>query len=188
MIINATQIRDGMILRVEGELYRVTWTMHRTPGKGNAVMQTKLKHLITGKNLEQRFMSSERVEKAELENREFQYLYRDEHAHLFMDNQTFEQTPVSDDIIGEGGKYLVEGDTYLLTFYQDDIVGIDLPKTLSLRVTYAPPEIKKATATASMRPVTLERDIVINAPAFIQEGDVVKFNTETGEYLERVSQ
>ena len=186
MIINALQIREGMILKVEGDLYRVTWTMHRTPGKGNAVMQTKLKHILTGKNMEQRFMSSERVEKADLETREYQFLYKDGEDYLFMDNATFEQQPLPTELIGESAKYLIEGETYLVTFYQEDPVGIDLPKTMTLRVVSAPPEIKKATATSSLRPVTLERDIVINAPGFIQEGDLIRFNTETGEYMERV--
>lgn len=186
MIINALQIREGMILRVENDLYRVTWTMHRTPGKGNAVMQTKLKHIITGKNMDQRFMSSERVEKADLETREYQFLYKDGDEYIFMDNETFEQQPLPNELIGESAKYLVEGETYLATFYQDDAVGIDLPKTMVLRVVSAPPEIKKATATSSMRPVELERNIIINAPGFIQEGDLIRFNTESGEYMERV--
>ena len=186
MIINATQIREGMILRVENDLYRVTWTMHRTPGKGNAVMQTKLKHITSGKNLEQRFMSSERVEKADLDTREYQFLYKDGDDYLFMDNATFEQQPLPNDLIGESAKYLVEGETYLATFYQDEAVGIDLPKTMVLRVISAPPEIKRATATSSMRPVELERNIVINAPGFITEGDLIRFNTESGDYMERV--
>ncbi|NBT35551.1 MAG: elongation factor P, partial [Betaproteobacteria bacterium] len=160
MIINALQIREGMILRIENELYRVTWTMHRTPGKGNAVMQTKLKHLTTGKNMEQRFMSAERVEKADLETREYQFLYKDGDDYIFMDNTTFEQQPLPNELIGESAKYLIEGETYLCTFYQEEAVGIDLPKTMVLKVIYAPPEIKKATATSTMRPIELERNIV----------------------------
>ncbi len=186
MIINALQIREGMVLQIEGELYRVTWTMHRTPGKGNAVMQTKLKNIITGKNQDQRFMSSERVEKADLETREYQFLYIDGDDYIFMDNATFEQQPLPNELIGESAKYLIEGETYLVTFYQERAVGIDLPKTMVLRVISAPPEIKKATATNSMRPVELERNIIINAPGFVQEGDLIRFNTETDTYMERV--
>jgi elongation factor P len=188
MILNATQIREGMVLVLEGELYRVTWTMHRTPGKGNAVMQTKLKHILTGKNLEQRFMSAERVEKADLETRTMQYLYPDTDGHMFMDNETFEQYTLTADLIGEEtSKYLTEGQGYSVTYYNEAPVGIELPKSMEFKVESAPPEVKRATATNSQRPVTLERGITVNAPGFIKEGDVIRINTETGEYMERVS-
>lgn len=188
MQINATQIREGMILLLENELYRVTWTMHRTPGKGNACMQTKLKNILNGRNLEKRFLSNERVEKATLETRSMQFLYKDADGYIFMDNETFDQNPVPDDIIGEAAKYLKEGTSYLITFYDGQIVGMDLPKSMDLRVLSAPPEIKKATAAASLRPVTVENDITVNAPAFIKEGDLIRVNTETGEYIERVKE
>ena len=185
MIINATQIREGMVLNHEGGLYRVTYTMHVTPGKGVACMQTKLKHVVTGKNLEARFRSDARVEKADLETREMQFLYGEPDGFVFMDNKSFEQVTLSEAMIGEGGKFLAEGKIYLVTYFGETPIGIEFPKSVELRVTYAPPELKKATATASLRPVTLENDITVMAPAFIKEGDIVKVNPETGEYLER---
>ena len=188
MIINATQVREGMVLVIEGELCRVTWTMHRTPGKGNAVMQTKLKNILTGKNTEARFMSSERVEKADLETRTMQYLYPEADGHVFMDDETFEQHTLNNDLIGEEtSQYLTEGQGYSVTYYQDQAVGIELPKSMEFKVISAPPEVKRATATNSQRAITLERGITVNAPGFIKEGDVVRINTETGEYMERVS-
>lgn len=188
MILNATQVREGMVLVIEKELYRVTWTMHRTPGKGNAVMQTKLKNILTGKNLEYRFMSSERVEKAELETRSFQFLYPDTDGFVFMDTENFEQHTLTVDLIGEDTtKYLTEGQSYSVTYYNEQPVGIELPKSMEFRVVSAPPEVKRATATNSLRPVTLDRGIVVNAPGFIKEGDVIRINTETDEYMERVS-
>jgi elongation factor P len=186
MIINATQIRVGMILDLEGELYRVTWTMHRTPGKGNACMQTKLKHVMSGKNMEMRYLSNERVKRAELATKEMQYLYHDGENYLFMDNATFDQMPLSEDLIGEGHVFLQEGQTYFATFFNDAPVGLELPKTVELKVTSAPPEIRKATASSSLRPIEVEGGMTIQAPAFIKEGDVIKINTETMEYLERV--
>lgn len=186
MIINATQIREGMVLNHEGGLYRVTYTMHVTPGKGVACMQTKLKHMITGKNLEARFRSDARVEKAELETREMQFLYSEPDGFVFMDNKTFDQATLPENMIGDSGKFMVEGKTYLVTYYDDQPIGIEMPKSVELKVTFAPPEMKKATATASLRPVTLENDITVMAPAFIKEGDIIKVNPETGEYLERV--
>ncbi|RAP29917.1 elongation factor P [Candidatus Marinamargulisbacteria bacterium SCGC AG-343-D04] len=186
MQINATQIREGMILVVDNELYRVTWKMHRTPGKGNACMQTKLKNIQNGRNLEKRFLSSERVEKASLNSKSMQYLYKDTEQYIFMDNDNFEQIEVNKDIIGDADKFLKESEDYSITFYDDSIVGLELPKTMELTVTSAPPEIKKATASASLRPVILENDMTVNAPSFIKEGDIIKINTETGDYLERV--
>ena len=187
MVINATQIRVGMILLIDKELYRVLWTMHRTPGKGNACMQTKLKHVINGKNMEKRFLSSERVEKAMLESKEMQYLYAEPDSLIFMDLETFEQDGLSKDIIGEGLQFLKEGENYVLTLYDDKFIGIELPATIELKVTYAPPEVRKATATSSLRPVEVENGLTIQAPAFIKEGDVIKVNVESMQYLERVS-
>ncbi len=186
MQIVATQIRVGQILNLENELYRVTWTMHRTPGKGNAVMQTKLKHIITGKNQEKRFMSNERVEKAMLETQEMQYLYKEGEHFIFMNNESFEQVPISVDLMDEGSEYLAEGVTYPVTFFNAQPVGIELPQTLDFKVTMAPPEIKKATATSSMRPVELENGMTIQAPGFIKEGDIVRINTADSSYVERV--
>lgn len=188
MQINATQIREGMVLIVDGELYRVTWKMHRTPGKGNACMQTKLKHIQNGRNLEKRFLSSERVQKASLESRSMQYLYKDAEGYVFMDNESFDQLTINADVVGEAEKFLTEEVDYQITFFEDTIVGLELPKTMELKVTYAPPEIRKATATSSLRPVEVENGMSVNAPAFIKEGDLIKINTETGDYLERVKQ
>lgn len=187
MIINATQIRVGMVLVVDNELYRVIWAMHRTPGKGNACMQTKLKHVKNGKNLEKRYLSSERVEKAVLEAKSMQYLYSEPESLIFMDEETFEQEPLPKDLIGDGLAFLKEGETYQVTIHDDQVIGIDLPATIEVKVTYAPPEVRKATATSSLRPVEVENGMTIQAPAFIKEGDIIKINTETVTYLERVS-
>lgn len=186
MNITATQIRVGNILNLEGELYRVTWTQHVTPGKGVACMQTKLKHIINGKNLEKRFRSADRVEKAHLEEKQMQYLYNDRQDYIFMDNETFDQTALPESLLEGAEKYLVEETVYPVQFHDEAPIGIDLPTHVQLRVTMAPPEVKKATATNSLRPVELENGMSVNAPAFIKEGDRIKLNTETGEYVERV--
>lgn len=185
MQINATQIRVGNILDLEGELYRVTWTMHRTPGKGNAVMQTKLKHAISGKNMEKRFMSNERVEKAQLQTIEMQYLYAEGDSFIFMNNETYDQLPISGELIGDLAKILIEGDNYPVSFYDEMPVGVEFPKSITLKVTFAPPELKKATATSTLKPIELENGMTINAPGFIKEGDVIRINTDSMEYIER---
>ena len=149
-------------------------------------MQTKLKNIINGRNLEKRFLSSERVEKASLNSKSMQFLYKDNDFFVFMDNENFEQIEVNKETIGEAEKFLKEAEDYSITFYEESIVGLELPKTMELKVTFAPPEVRRATASASLRPITLENDMTINAPTFIKEGDIVKINTETGEYLERL--
>ncbi len=186
MIIIAIQIREGMILNLNGELYRATYVHHVTPGKGNALMQTKLKNIMTGKNLEQRFRPDEKVEKADLETHSMQYLYAEPNGLVFMNNENFEQATLPKDLIGEAEKYLKEGVDYQVTFYEGNAVGLDLPNTIELKVTNAPPEIRKATASSSLRPVEVENGMVVNAPAFVKDGDIIKINTETGEYLGRV--
>lgn len=187
MQINATQIREGMILEINSELYRVLSTMHRTPGKGNACMQTRLKNIQNGKNLEKRFLSSERVEKAQLRTKKMQYLYKENNDYIFMDTETFDQLPLDDEMLGGGKNFLIDGEEYPVTFHEENPVGIELPTTVSLKVTTAPPVIKKATATSSMSPVELENGMTVNAPGFVKEGDVIKINIETMEYIERVN-
>ena len=187
MIINATQIRVGMVLLVDNELYRVTWTMHRTPGKGNACMQTKLKHVQSGKNLEKRYLSSERVEKAVLESSKMQFLYAEPDGLIFMDEESFEQQSLAKDLIGDGLQFLKEGESYDVTLYDDVVIGVELPVTMILKVTHAPPEVRKATATSSLRPVEVENGMTVYVPVFIKEGDMIKVNTDTMTYQERVS-
>ena len=186
MIINALQVREGMIIVIDDELYRVTWTMHRTPGKGDACMQTKLKNIMNGKNLEHRFRSSDKVEKASLSSRKMQYLYQEDESYVFMDQETFDQISVHTDIIGEKVVYLKEGNDYDVSVYEESIVSVDFPNSMIFEVAEAPPEVRKATASASLRPITLENGMVINAPAFIKQGDKVKVNIDTKEYIERV--
>lgn len=187
MNIVATQIRTGMILKVEGELYRVTYTQHVTPGKGVACMQTKLKNIISGKNLEKRFRSADKAEKVDVVNKQMQYLYEDQGGYVFMDMTDFDQLTLSSDVVSEEmACFLAEEEQYTIQFYEDSPIGLELPTNVDLRVTMAPPEIKKATATSSLRPVELENGLTVQAPAFIKEGDIIRVNTDTKEYVERV--
>lgn len=185
MVLVATQIRTGMILVIDNELYRVTWTMHRTPGKGNACMQTKLKHIINGKNLEKRFMSNEKVEKALLTTKDMQYLYQEADDYIFMDSETFEQYPLNRDVIGDVADFLQEGSSYSTSFHESRVVGVELPQSLDFKVTMAPPDIKRASATSTLKQVELENGMMINVPGFIKEGDIIRINPDSREYIER---
>lgn len=189
-MIIATQIRENMIIRLNQDLYRVTWVMHRTPGKGDAFMQTKLKHVINQKNLDHRFRSSDKVEKVDIRQREMQFLYAADSQFFFMDMTTFDQH-VTTAISETEAHYLVEGDMYTIQITDTDsadimIIGVEWPKTITLRVTEAPPEIKRATATSSQRPVTLENNLTVLAPGFIKPGDLIRINTSDASYIERV--
>ncbi len=186
MQIVATQIRVGMILNVDGDLYRVNKTQHVTPGKGVACMQTKLKNIINGKNLEKRFRSADRVERISVVSKKMQYLYDDPNGYYFMDNETFDQISLDNDFVGDKKWYLVEEESYSVAFHGETPVDIELPSSVEFTVTSAPPEIRKATASSSLRPIEVDNGMTVQAPAFIKEGDRIKVNTETGEYLERV--
>jgi elongation factor P len=182
----ATQIRTGMVLDLDGDLYKVTDTQHVTPGKGVACMQTRLKNIQNGKNLDRRFRSADRVERADLETRKMQFLYDDGTHIVLMDTADFEQRSIPKEGLGPLVRFLTPETEYEVLIYEGQIVDMALPQTVELKVTMAPPEIRRATASASLRPVELENGMTVNAPSFIKEGDIVRINTATSEYIERV--
>lgn len=185
-MIIATQIREGMVIRLNDELYRVTWVMHRTPGKGDACMQTKLKNIVNQKNMEHRFRSSDKVDRVDVKTESMQFLYKEHDQFVFMHDETFEQLHVADSLIEFGDDFLKEGESYAIQVVDAIIVGIEWPKTMVFVVTEAPPEIKRATATSSLRPVVLENGMTVNAPGFIKNGDTIRINTTDKSYVERV--
>ena len=185
---NTSDIRNGAVILHKNKRMKVIEFQHVKPGKGGAFVRTKLKDIQSGKVIDETFNSGHKIELIRVEAKAMQFLYVDGDAYVFMDNETFDQITVSDDVVGESEKFLTEEVDYNITFYDEQIVGFELPKTMDLKVTLAPPEIKKATATSSLRPIELENGMTVNAPAFIKEGDIIKINTETSEYLERVKQ
>ena len=161
----ATQIRVGMILKVDGDLYKVNKTQHVTPGKGVACMQTKLKNIFNGKNLEKRFRS-DRVERVSVISKPMQYLYDDHQGFHFMDNETFEQVTLETDFVGDKKWYLTEEQSYNVAFHESTPVDIELPSSVEFTVTTAPPEIRKATASSSLRPIEVDNGMTVQAPAY----------------------
>ncbi len=186
-MINATQIRKGMIIKVDGELYKVLETTHITPGKGQALMQTKLRRLSDQTLHDQRFRSKDRVEQAYVEQIEMQFLYQEENAYVFMNLENYEQIKLSEDILGETINYLVPDVTFSIEMSEGKPVGVNPPLTLELKVVKTEPYLKGATQSASNKPATLETGIIIAVPQFIKEGDVVRIDTRDDSYLERVS-
>ncbi len=185
MKIKANQIRKGMILLYNNELHVVTEMMHITPGKGQAVVQTKMKNLQTGTNAEQRFRSGEDVEKAHLDNRKMEYLYKDGESYVFMDQETFEQIPISEEMLGDSHYFLLPNEVCDVSFYEGRAIGIELPATVELKVVETTPYLKTATVTSSYKPATMETGLIVQVPQFIEEGEILRIDTRENKYLER---
>lgn len=185
-MINATQLRPGMIIVEDGELYRITAVKHLTPGNKRGFMQTKMKSLRTGLGTERKFRSEDRLEKAMLETRSMQYLYGEGDFHTFMDTDNYEQISLGAEEIGDILPYLLPNQVVEIEFFDGKAVGISPPSTVDLEVVDTEPSMKGATASASYKPARLETGISIQVPPFIQVGDRVRVDPSEGKYLERV--
>lgn len=185
-MINATQIRKGMVIKVEGEIYKVLESTHVTPGKGQALMQTKLRSLKNQTLLDYRFRSKDKVEQAFLEKIEMEYLYRSGDENVFMNLENYEQIKLSSDIIGDGVNYLIPNVVFSVQMHEGRHVGIEPPLTINLKVVKTEPVLKGATQTATNKPAVLETGISITVPQFIKEGDIVRIDTRDDKYLERI--
>lgn len=186
-MIVATRIRKGMLLKIDGELYRVHDYQHVTPGKGNALMATRLKNLRTGSISDFRFRPGDKVERASLEARNMEYLYREGNHFVFMDSETYEQIHLDEEMVGEAAPYMKENQAVTIEFHDGKPLGINLPKTVDLKVTHCEPGLKSATVTNVGKPVTLETGLIITAPQFVDMDDVIRVDTEEGVYVERVT-
>lgn len=185
-MINATQIRKGMVIKIEGELYKVLEATHVTPGKGQALMQTKLRNLKDQTLQDYRFRSKDRVEQAYLEKIEMEYLYQSGDEYIFMNLENYEQIKLSSGIIGDGVNYLISNAVFSIEMHEGRPVGIEPPLTINLKVVKTEPFLKGATQSASTKPAVLETGITINVPQFIKEGDVIRIDTREDKYLERL--
>ena len=185
MAIPATQIRRGMVIVFEGEPCRVVEFRHHTPGNLRAMIQTKLRSIRTGSSFEHRFRSVDTIEKASLEQHEMEYLYSDGSHHHFMNTETFEQTALSDDDLGDAAQWLTPGLKIQVEFYEGTPIGIDLPPSLELTVTQTEPSLKGATVSNVNKPATLETGVTIQVPPFVNEGDRIRVDPTEGRYMER---
>lgn len=182
----ATRLRAGMTIIHEGRLCKVTHVDHVTPGKGYGMVQAKMKDVKTGRNVEYRYRSSEKIERAHLETREMEYLYPEgEDIYVFMDSETFDQHRIPADLIGDDHYYMLPNTAVQVEMYEGEPLGIQLPKVVEMEVTETEPSLKGATAQAHNKPATLETGLTVSVPPFISKGDVVRVDTESGEYLER---
>jgi elongation factor P len=185
-MIQSTQLRPGMIIIHEGDLYRVTAVHHLTPGNKRGFMQTKMKNLRNGVGTEYKFRSEDRVEQAILDSRQMQYLYAEGDLHTFMDTQNYEQMTLAAEDIGDLLSYLLPNSIVGIEFHEGKPVGINPPSTVDLEVVDTEPSMKGATASASYKPAKLETGVTILVPPFIQVGDKVRVDPSDGSYQERV--
>jgi elongation factor P len=184
--IQATRLRKGMLIKLNADLYRILDLYHMTPGNKRGHVQCRLRDIRSSRLIDHKFRSEDDVERATLDEREMQFLYRDGDLFHFMDTSTYEQVHLTREVLGESAQYLLPESLISVEFYEAEPVGIHLAQTVDLKVTDTVPGIKGATASAQVKPATLETGLVVNVPAFISTGDVVRINTETGEYLSRV--
>ncbi len=183
---STADFRNGLIIKFKNDLYSIAEFQHVKPGKGGAFVRSVLKNLKTGRVLENTFRAGEKVETVRIERKKFQYLYRDTGYLVCMDNENFEQMNIPVELFGEGVSYLKESEEVEIIFNGFEIISVEIPVFTYLKVTETEPGFKGDTASGALKPAALETGIKINVPLFIESGDVLKVDTRTGEYVERV--
>jgi elongation factor P len=184
--IQATRLRKGMLIKLGNDLFRILDLQHFTPGNKRGFIQARMRNIRTSTQADQKFRAEEDVERATLDEREMQYLYSDGDHYYFMDTSTYDQIHIAAEALGESVHFLIPDAIIRVEFYETEPVGIELPQTVDLIVKETVPGIKGATASAQVKPATLETGLVIQVPPFVNEGDKVRVNTETREYQSRV--
>jgi elongation factor P len=185
MKINGNAIRPGNVIEHDGRLWRAVKTMHTQPGKGGAYLQVELKDIRDGTKLNERFRSSETVERVRLDEKQYQFLFVDGTHFTFMDNETFEQITLDEDLIGEPAVFLQEGMMVSVQSYEDEPISVTLPDTVIMQVVEADPVVKGQTATSSYKPAKLENGVRVMVPPHIGVGDRLVVNTAEASYVER---
>ena len=183
--IQATRLKKGMLIKMEQDLFRVLELQHVTPGNLRGFVRVKFRNIRNGSLSDQKLRSEDTLDRATLEQRDMQYLYKDGDGFCFMDTASYEQIHITSEALGDSVNYLKPEMTIEVEFYGEEPVGIELPATVDLEVTDTAPGIKGATASAQVKPATLETGLVVQVPPFVNTGDSVRVSTETGEYLSR---
>jgi len=181
----ATEMRAGNIIVYNGQLHRVMQVVHVTPGNWRGMVQCKLRNLKTGNQLEHRFRSEDKVEKASLDTHEMQYLYSDPSGNHFMNTETFEQISLADEVLGDSKGFMLPDTVITVDFYEGQPVGLELPNTVVLEVVETDPPLRGATAAGGSKPAKLETGVTVAVPQFIDTGTKIIVDTRTGEYLSR---
>ncbi len=183
---STSDFRPGLVIKYNNELWTITEFQHVNPGNWRAFVRTKLKNVKSGTVVENRFRAGEAIEIIRIERKEFQFLYRDASGYVFMDKDTYEQITVPEEQVGEGAVFLKDGESVDILFNGTEITGIELPITVELKIVETVPGVRGDSANAGTKPARTETGANVNVPLFINEGDVVKIDTRTGGYIERV--
>jgi elongation factor P len=184
--VSTNDLKNGMTLDLDGTLFQVVEFQHVKPGKGGAFVRTKLRNVRTGAVVERTFNAGVKIGLAIVERKDMQYLYRDGDAFTFMDMETYEQIPVGGEVVGDGASWLAEGSTAQVAMHQGVPIALELPASVALTITKTQPGVKGDTRTNAMKPATLETGAEVQVPLFVEEGERVKVDTRSGQYIERV--
>ena len=185
-MVSAGDFKNGLTVEIEGNIYQILDYQHVKPGKGAAFVRTKLKNIINGGVVEKTFRPTEKFETAHIDRKDMQYLYSDGDLYNFMDMETFDQLAVNADVVGDSLKFVKENDTVKVISHEGNVFAIEPPITVELRVTETEPGVKGDTATGATKPAIVETGAQIMVPLFVNQDDVLKIDTRTGEYLSRV--
>ncbi|MDP9800034.1 elongation factor P [Arcanobacterium wilhelmae] len=179
------ELKNGMVLKIDNQLWQVVEFQHVKPGKGPAFVRTKLKNVLSGKNVDRTFNAGVKVETATVDRRDMQYLYNDGTDFVFMDLDTYEQLPISAEVIGDNKNFLLENQNAVVATNEGTVLFIELPASVVLEVTFTEPGLQGDRSNAGTKPATVETGYEVQVPLFINEGDKIKVDTRTGEYLTR---
>lgn len=184
--IQATRLKKGMLIKIGSDLFRVVDLQHFTPGNKRGFVQARMRNIRNGQQADNKFRAEEDVERAHLDERQMQYLYRDGDSFHFMDTNTYEQIHLDAEVLGDNANYILPEMVITMEFYGEEPVGIELPITVDLKVIDTTPAINRATASAQVKPATLETGLVVSVPAHVNVGDVIRIGTEDGEYQKKL--
>lgn len=184
-MISTGDLKRGITIELDGDLWKILDNHHIKMGRGSAQARLKLRNLNTGATVEKTFQAGEKFKRAHLDKRTVQYLYREDGTFHFMDTESFEQTALGQDMLGDAANYLTDGQTVELLTYQDRPIDVDLPPKVELTITKADPGLRGDTATAGTKPATTETGLVVQVPLFVNEGDRIRVDTSSGQYVER---
>jgi len=182
---STNDIKNGTVLVLDGQLWQVLWFQHHKPGKGNTVVRTKIKHVVTGKIVDRTFQADTKIEMAQVDKRDMQYLYEDPNGFIFMDTDTYDQVVIPAETVGEAKDYMLDGMMINVALHEGTALYIELPTFVELEITYTEPGLQGDRSSAGTKPATLETGKVVQVPLFITQGEKVKIDTRSGDYLGR---
>jgi elongation factor P len=186
-VASTNDLKNGMVLNLDGQLWSVVWFQHHKPGKGGAVMRTKLKNVLSGKVVDKTFNADVKVEVANVDKRDMTYLYNDGGSYVFMDSSTYEQVHIAAEVVGEASHFLLENQEAIVAVHEELPLYVELPASVELTVEYTEPGLQGDRSTGGTKPAKLETGYTINVPLFLTTGEKVKVDTRTGDYLGRVT-